>query len=74
MDRQTDTDRQRDKDTAEIKQCWQENKRKVFCRRRQQAVQMTAVCLSYANIRKFGFDNKTKNRTQLRPQWKDTEN
>jgi hypothetical protein len=31
------------------------------------------VCLSYANIRKFGFDNKTNSRTQFRTQWKDTE-
>jgi hypothetical protein len=64
MDRQTGTDRQRDKDTAEIKQCWRENKRQALCRRRQHAVKMTAVRLSYANIRKFGFDNKTNNRTQ----------
>jgi len=40
MDRQTDTDRQRDKDTAEIKQCWRENKRKVLCRRRQEAFEL----------------------------------
>jgi len=70
---QRDIDRQRDKDTAEIKQCQRENRRQVLCRRRQHYVKMTTVCLSYANIRKFGFDSKAKNRLQLRAQWKDTE-
>ena len=32
-----------------------------------------SVCLSYANIKKFGFDSKAKNRMQLTAQWKDTE-
>jgi hypothetical protein len=29
---------------------------------------MTEVCLSYANIRKFGFDNRANDRAQLRAQ------
>jgi hypothetical protein len=48
-------------------------KRQVLYRRRQQYVKMTAVRLSYANTRKFGFGNKANNRTQLTAQWKDTE-